>query len=460
MAKRWLVLMSVLALTIGACSGGGGGSPSPKASAAGSAAPAATGTPKASATTSPVTTPAVTPAGSPAGGSPSATSNTSVSGDLRMGGWSAAGSVEADLLQTVLDKFQDKFPNVTVTFEPLAESYEALMLNKLGVAGEAPDLFYMGQNIAPDWIDQGVIQALDELPQFAGFDTSAFYPGYLSPFQRDGHTYGFPKDSSVLGMQTNDEMLTTATVEIPATVADLEAAANTIKTAAIEGMDAPMCFSNEWQRAGAFIEANGGGMLNEDGTAAAIDSPESKEAIDWYLRMIREDLAATPADMGVDWCGQAMSEERVAFAFEGNWIGSAMKENAPDLAYTVSPIPSGTEQATLSFTVSYAMSPHSENKDAAWELIAYLTGPEGMQEWVNGGLVLPARSDVTVEDPDLAKYSPFAEFAHPGEGVTPGWFAVSDAFKSALLSAAQGDGTADDVVDATLPVLEAALAGE
>ena len=44
------------------------------------------------------------------------------------------------------------------------------------------------------------------------FDTSAFVPAYLAPFQRDGATYAFPKDSSMLGMQTNDQMLTDAQV--------------------------------------------------------------------------------------------------------------------------------------------------------------------------------------------------------------------------------------------------------
>jgi multiple sugar transport system substrate-binding protein len=348
-----------------------------------------------------------------------------------------------------------------VTFEPLAESYDSLMLNKLGT-DNAPDVVYVNQSYAPDWIDLGVLEPLDSYISAAGYDTSHFYPGYLAPFQRNGQTWGFPKDSSVLGMETNDDMLTTAAQSIPTTTDELVTVAQAIKAANIPDLanGAPMCFSNEWQRAGAFVEAAGGGMVTDDGTTEAIDSEQSKAAIQWYLDQIHSGLAMTPTDLGVDWCGAALEQKLVAIAFEGNWIGGAMKADAPDVHYTVSPIPQNTEQATLSYTVAYSIASRSQNKEAAWVLLSWLTSQEGMQEWVNGGLVLPARDDVTVNDPGLQTFAPYAAFAHPGEGVTPQWTKVSDAFKTALLTAAQSStGTADDVIAATKPVLEEVLSG-
>ena len=63
-----------------------------------------------------------------------------------------------------------------------------------------------------------------------------FYPGYLAPFQKDGQTYGIPKDSSVLGMQTNDKLLGDAGVAIPTTLEELEAAARTLKDKGATGL--------------------------------------------------------------------------------------------------------------------------------------------------------------------------------------------------------------------------------
>ena len=46
------------------------------------------------------------------------------------------------------------------------------------------------------------------------------------------------------------------------------------------------------------------------------------------------------------------------------------------------------------FTVSYSIGVDSANKDAAWVLLQYLTGPEGMTTWTEGGVANPSRQDV------------------------------------------------------------------
>jgi hypothetical protein len=87
-----------------------------------------------------------------------------------------------------------------------------------------------------------------------------------------------------------------------------------------------------------------------------------------------------------------------------------------------------------------------------------------MQEWVNGGLVLPARSDVTPQNDLQKQYAGFAPAAHPGEGLIPGWGPVADKFNGALdtaMDAAKG-GTvnADAVISATKPAIDSALANK
>jgi multiple sugar transport system substrate-binding protein len=41
------------------------------------------------------------------------------------------------------------------------------------------------------------------------------------------------------------------------------------------------------------------------------------------------------------------------------------------------------------------MNKDSEKKDAAWELISWLTGPEGMELWTGGGFAFPTRASVS-----------------------------------------------------------------
>lgn len=63
----------------------------------------------------------------------------------------------------------------------------------------------------------------------------------------------------------------------------------------------------------------------------------------------------------------------------------------------------------MAYTVAYVMNKQAKHKTAAWELISYLTGEEGMQAWAKAGLVLPTRKSVLsklgyLQDP---LYAPF-----------------------------------------------------
>ncbi|HUG84133.1 MAG TPA: sugar ABC transporter substrate-binding protein [Euzebya sp.] len=431
MAKRWLALMTTALLVAAACAAPGDtpapGTPAPATPAPGTDAPA---TPEPGMTAEPGMTP-------------------DISGTLRVAGWSA-GDVEDGILRNVLDEFEAMYPGVTVEFDVVAGEYPAIVLTRLG-AGDYPDLFYVNQAFSQDWIDQGVLADLNERAQTAGFSLDNFFPSFLSPFQQNGATYAFPKDASMLGMQTNDSMLADAGVSIPTTTDELVAAAQALKD---NGVETPMCFAAEWQRAGAFVHGFGGGLVDDNG-APAIDSAESRAGLQWYLDQYQNGLAARASDIGADWCGAAFGTEAVAIAFEGNWIGPFMEQNYPDVAYTVSPIPAGPAgQATLSFTVGYGMHPNTPNPEASWALLTYLTGQQGMQEWVNGGLVLPARDDVNPTSDLQQQYAAFAEFATAGEGVTPQWPRVSDAFNGALGAASEPGGTVDQIVNATQPVLQ------
>ncbi len=427
--RRLLAISMLAVLAFGACSGGG-------ATATPGAASASPGGGGASAT----------PA--PAGVDPNA-----IEGDLVLQGFSA-GEVEDELLNVVLETFMTKYPKIKVRFETVAGEYPTVMLAKLS-AGDPPDLFYVQQGYSQDWIDQGVLQELSGLAAERGFDTSKFVAGYLEPFVgQDGKIYGFPKDSSILAMQANTDLLTKAGVAgIPATTDELVAAADKLKAS---GVKTPMCFAAEFARAGAFVRAFGGWPLSDDKSQAAFDSPEARAGLTFYLDQIKNGNAGRPVDIGVDWCGQALGEAKAAIAFEGNWVQGYMKANFPDVKYDVAPIPKAQQQATLSFTAAYGIGVDSKNKDASWVLLTYLTGQEGMQEWVNGGLVLPSRTDVTGPD-DKKVYSDSSQFAYPGEGLLPGWSNINKAFNDSLVAAIEGSGSVDEIIAKTNAATEKAL---
>ena len=391
-------------------------------------------------------------ASAPGASASSAFDPQSISGTVVLSGWQSSGD-EGTALQKTLDGFKTAYPNITLDYQPIATDYPTAMSAKFS-AGSPPDLFYVDSSVAPDWIDQQVLQELDTMAADRGFDTSAFFPGYLDAFKGpDGKTYGYPKDGNTLAMAYNTDMLTAAGIQPPTNWDELKTAAEKLTA----GGKKAFCLNNSLDRALAFIYQNGGSLLSDDKTQDTVDSQEVKDALTMYLGFFKNGQAARAADLGDDWCGKALGEGKVAIIFEGGWLDPFMKTSFPATKYAWAEMPMGTEKATLGFTVSYSIGAESANKDPAWVLLTYLTGKDGMTTWTEGGIANPSRTDVT---PAAGKeiLVKGAEYAHPW-GFIPGFSKINDAFNNAMT--AQIEAKSDDpapVVDATKTAIDAALA--
>lgn len=377
-----------------------------------------------------------------AGASGAATTQCIGEGSVILSGWQASPE-EGELLEEAFAGFEEACPNITIDYQPISGDYPQAMLSNFSAA-TPPDVFYVDSAVAPEWIEEGFLMPLDDYISETGFDTSAFYEGYLDAFRGpDDAIYGLPKDASTLAMFYNEDMLADAGVEPPTNWEELAAAAEALTTGDVTGM----CLSPSLDRALAFIYQNGGAIYNEDFTEATFDSPEVREALETYLGFFESGVAADPAGLGSGWCGEAIGQGKVAMVFEGNWLIPALDSTFPDISYGIAEMPAGAEQATLAFTVSYSIGADSANPDAAWSVLSYLTGPEGMETWTSLGLALPSREDVpTPEGRDALLAG--AEYARPWSFV-PGFADVNSAFGNAFTAAVEGSGSVDDIVSAT-----------
>jgi multiple sugar transport system substrate-binding protein len=314
-------------------------------------------------------------------------------------------------------------------------------------------VFYVDSGVAPDWIKQGVLQPLDDWSSSRNFDPSLFYSGYLNAFKgTDGKTYGYPKDGNTLGMAYNPDMLAAAGVQPPTTYDEMTSVGAALKA---KGMIA-YSLSPSLDRILAFIYGDGGSLLSADKKSDAIDKPGFKEALTFYLNLFKQGYAKTPSDLGVDWNGKALGEKKVALIFEGGWLDSYMHGTFPNVPYKWIEMPKGTAgKSTLAFTVSYSIGKDSAHKDAAWLLLTYLTGKDGMTLWTQGGVANPSRKDVAAPAGKEVLVNS-AAFAHPWSFI-PGFSKVNDAFNNAFTGALQGNGSADTIISKTKQALDQQL---
>ena len=377
-----------------------------------------------------------------------------VSGTVTFTGWQASPE-EGKALQETLAGFAKKYPNIKVTYQPVAGEYPAAMLAKF-TAKAPPDLFYVDSAVAPEWIDQGVLEPLDDTVQKLGIDTNAFFPAYLDAFKGpDGELYGLPKDGNTLAMAYNTRMFEKAGLQPPTNWDELVAAAPKLKAS---GVATPYCLSSTIDRALMFVYQNGGALLTEDKKASALDQPAAKEGLRWYLNLFKQGAGKRPSDLGADWCGKAFGDQKVAAIFEGGWLDSFMASQYPKVSYQWAPVPTGKQQATLGFTVSYSIGKDSKNKEAAEVLLSYLAGPEGMTLWTKGGVANPSRKDVPAAA-DKKVLVDGAAYARPWS-FTPGFSTIQDAFNNAMTAAIEANSDSpDDVVAKTNAAIQQAVTG-
>lgn len=410
------------------------------------------------ATTSPAggESPATSPAASD-GTSPDASAPTgewdpnSITGTAILSGWRSSPE-EGEALTQALLGFPAQYPNIQVDYQPIAGDYRTVMITKIS-SGEVPDLFYVNAEYAPEWIAEGFLEPLDDYIAKSGFDTSQFFEGYLSTFQADGQTYGFPKDGNTIAMAYNTALVPTA----PTTMDELVSTAESLVGS--EGLGAPICLNPGLDRGLVFLYAQGGELVTEDGSASAIETEASAAAVQWYMDLFKNGLGMTAADLGSGWCGEALGKGQVAFAFEGGWLDPFMTSTYPDVGYAWAEMPTGSSGSpvTISFTVSYSIGADSANKDQAFVLLSYLAGPDGMEKWTAGGVALPSRIDVPVPaGKDVLAAG--SAYARPGSGFMPGYVDVQKAFQDNFIAQIQSETyDAAPVVDATKAAIDAAL---
>jgi multiple sugar transport system substrate-binding protein len=309
--------------------------------------------------------------------------------EVRLTGWTASPE-EQDLFEQILADFGTANPEIKITYEPIPADYATKLQTDIA-AGSVADVFYVDSIAAPDFMVNGALLELDSFMEQDGVNTDDFYPGLISAFQMDGKTYGLPKDWSSLAMVYDQQALTDAGVANPPTTwEELTAAAQALKDATGE---ARICIPADIAREFAFHYAAGAEVISEDGSSIVLDSPEAATALDFYYGLYRDELASTPADVGADWPGDALAKGLADIVFEGNWVFPFLQSNAPDLQFGIAEMPAGpAEKATLAFTVSFSAFSGTQEPEAAWTVINYLTGEEGMGKWTSLGLAMPART--------------------------------------------------------------------
>ena len=334
---------------------------------------------------------------------------------ITLSGWS--NLLEKQLLQQVVEKFEASNPTIKVRYDVIADEYMDVLKTRL-IGDTAADVFYLDALEAPAMISPGVLQPLNDYLK-ADFDLQDFAPNLLKAFVGDGVIYGLPKDVSTLALFYNKQAFAAASLTQPPSNWD-QLRSDAKKLTIANNRDGKieqygLGISPELARQVFMIKAFGGELVDANNNAA-FASPQSLKGLQLVVdQYLKDKSAAQPTDVGTTSGGEIFGQGKAAMVIEGPWIISYLKETFPSLEYGVAEVPTITgKKGTMAYTVAYVMNKKSKHKLAAWKLIAYLTGKEGMTAWTKTGLALPTRASVAnkLDYDKNALYAPFVAGAN------------------------------------------------
>lgn len=360
---------------------------------------------------------------------------------LQLLGWSAS-DVENETLKQVVASYNSSQTEYAASFEASPNYDQSLQTALAG--GQPPDVFYIDSLKFPDFIKNDVLATP---PSGAIENPDDFYPSLRAAFTSNGTFYCPPKDFSTLALIYNKKMLSDAGVTVPTTWDELTAASKKLTNA--ENGTFGMSLPADAARWLAFLYQAGGMVIGPDGKMN-INTPEAKQALDYYTGLLVDGSAATPDKVDSGWPGEALGKQKVAMVVEGNWIVPFLKKDYPGVDFGIAELPAGPKgKATLAFTVCYGVAKNAAHADGSWKLVDALTDNTGMKTWTDLGLAMPTRKSLRdgwlAKFPDLKVFLDGAEYSHPWQ-FAPGFTVVTDAINKGIQEIAAGQATSDAVL--------------
>lgn len=321
--------------------------------------------------------------------------------------------------QNMVPEFQKVYPNIEVVIDGVPYS-ELLAKSLLDATGSDPfyDIIIADDPWTPQLAEAGVLLDLrgEQVTGWtdASFDWGDFYDAPLAASEWNGTQYGVPLRSNLLLMFVNKSLYDSA--GLPAPTPELtwdeyfEQAPALVQDRDGDGKDDAWAIDTYFLRDSltptiwqTIMNSNGGSLFDEDGNVA-FNGPEGVAALEAHIKLL--DYAPPGAvSHGFNESLQAFRQGQVATMF--NW-GSVFKGTAVDPATTtltpdqvglqvlpVGSVSGGAHRGIWSGTINAK----SENAEAAWALLSWLSSKDGEQWQANTLGVFPARKSTLDSTP-------------------------------------------------------------
>ncbi len=371
--------------------------------------------------------------------------------------------------EVLLGDFKKKYPNIKFEIQYLPD-YNRLneTLTTAYASGQPPDVFNIGVGWFETFAGKGQLLEMDSLVTKAT-ELDDYYPGTLEPAKWKDKLYGIPYVMDLRLIVYRKDMFKEAGLDPdkpPTTWEELRNAAikltkrgadGKIERDGLEliqlGRNGSEVPRQHWYR---FLWQNGGELFNKEGTAAAFNSKEGVEALEFWANLIKQDkVDEIGFSSGIPNISLFTSEKAaMGMAHNRDWVQQIEPLNKPELKDKIGIVPplKRVRQGEFVGGSYWTIAKQTKYPKEAWAVVEYLTQKENLLTGNKMRGAVPPRKSLA-NDPFVAN-NPYVKAAMEQylpvtmrEGGVPCWLEIRGLFDPAIMEVVTGTKTAKQALD-------------
>ncbi|MDN5899930.1 MAG: extracellular solute-binding protein [Brachybacterium sp.] len=338
-------------------------------------------------------------------------SSEELSGSIVMWIYPLSDDASAESYASFVESFKEKYPNVEVEIvqQPWANREEQLTAAISG--GNAPDVVYFNPDFVPRFAVEDLLVSLDDLREDWG---SAFVPASLEAMTFEDTLFSAPVLMQASQTFANQKILDEIGMEGPTTWDELRAVGEAAKEKGyflLEYNGEATLNHNYYM----YLWQAGGTVLTEDMSAAAFNSAEGLEALEFIKEIVDNGWAPKePISVMLPFEQTDLAQGKVAYSLGSN-IGQ-VREILKD-PLTVLPPMAKKEQVAIGSVGALSVFNTTEAPEAAAAWVHHLTEPDFIEFVCSEFTYYSPRTDVTGihdDDEQVAEFEQYLDVVNSG----------------------------------------------
>ncbi|WP_210506275.1 sugar ABC transporter substrate-binding protein [Naasia sp. SYSU D00057] len=321
---------------------------------------------------------------------------------------------ESDEMAQIKKAFEKEHPTIKVELRAVPADSMTQTLTTQIAGNNPPDVAFVDASTVAAFASRGALVNLDNYISRSDVVDPDDYVDVFRTFATfEDSMYGLPIDGESTALFYRTDMFEAAGIDGPPTTwEELEETAAKLTQPDKKQYGLAMFAPESAYYWYPFLWQNGGNVLDDEGKPV-FDSLEAQEAAEYYVGLT--DYAAP------DYLNSNSYDARLGF-FQGQmgmyiagaWFAGVIAEEAPDLEgkWATANLPEGEAGcATTVASDSLVLFEGSDNTDAGWQWIEYLSQPENMALLTYGspnGTLLPTTESL-LDSPELLEKKPQLE---------------------------------------------------